>query len=72
MDNHNERLKRIGYRVSNLIADKGYTVGGFAYIKGINDATLRSVTEGNDCRVSTLMLIADALEVDITALFDAS
>jgi transcriptional regulator with XRE-family HTH domain len=64
-----ENSKTLGRRISIERKKKGLTLEKLAYEVGISKGNLSEVERGlRDCRFSTLLLIAEGLEIHISKL----
>lgn len=70
MSSEKEELKRrLGERISKLRRSKGMTLEKLAYEMGISKGNLSDIENGKkDPRFSTLVAIAEGLEVSVSTL----
>ncbi|WP_083801597.1 MULTISPECIES: helix-turn-helix domain-containing protein [Deinococcus] len=65
------RRKEIGKRVRRIREERGWTQDTLAHISGLNRSYPYRIEEGLvDVRLSTLLKISEALEIDVVALLN--
>lgn len=69
--NKQEFLQKIGFKIRILRDKKGFSQEKLAELADLDRGHIGTIENGKiDVRISTLKQIADALEVDITELFN--
>lgn len=61
-------------RLNELLAEKGLTVSGLAYLSGVSESTIKSILNGQSKNpgIVTIKKLCDGLEISVNDFFESS